>query len=101
MPDLMHEPLEIEDPPSAKPLEIGEREIGVPSGHTVAISGPSGGGKYRKTRTEVTTPDTATTSIIDFGSAAFQQSPYQQVSTGTLSPEEVQNIKQIEVILKG
>ncbi|CAG8601421.1 6845_t:CDS:2 [Paraglomus occultum] len=28
----------------------------------------------------------------DFGNTAFQQSPYQQVSRGTLSPEEIQNI---------
>ncbi|CAG8588309.1 8119_t:CDS:10 [Paraglomus brasilianum] len=64
--DLMHEPLEIEDPSTAKPLEMEKGEIEfknvsfayderipilknvsfrVPSGHTVAIVGPSGGGK--------------------------------------------------------
>ncbi|CAG8628574.1 11176_t:CDS:10, partial [Paraglomus occultum] len=64
--DLMHEPLEIKDPPSAKLLEMEKGEIEfqnvsfayderipilrnvsfrVPSGHTVAIVGPSGGGK--------------------------------------------------------
>ncbi|CAG8510099.1 4164_t:CDS:2 [Paraglomus occultum] len=48
--DLMREPWEIEDPPSADPLEMEKGEkvsCRVPSGHTVAIVGPSGGKDQR------------------------------------------------------